>query len=431
MKGPFEKELKNKLLIKTVGNQSEEMVLLRAFKYFDLSNTNLCDKENFIKTVMKIGITGFTEKNIGSIFEIYDTEKTGKINYKDFIGNLYNNPSLMDNPEKLKPRKKKQDYPYAPSESSQWEKEPKKKIEENKLKKELNTDEIIEIIRDNIKSKGIRCLIALENNFRSLDEDNSQTIDFSSFKKTSIDFKFDLSEESLQNLFFFFDKEEKGRIDYDEFIRIIRGQMSNSRRELIEKIFESLGPDKEGIVNMDKLSEYFNPEAHPDVLKGLKKPEEVYNEFMETFEGNHNYLNGDEAQFGKVDIDEFCDYYDSISMMVEKDKDFEKMVTGVWGIVEDQGNEEDKVQSQNEENIENKKLRGKKIIKSEEKEENEEKVEEKEIEKEKEEEQKEELNDAFNSFRNYLKDQGPMTVLSLARQFKIIDENGNKTIDFS
>ena len=59
MKGPFEKELKNKLLIKTVGNQSEEMVLLRAFKYFDLSNTNLCDKENFIRTVMKIGITNF------------------------------------------------------------------------------------------------------------------------------------------------------------------------------------------------------------------------------------------------------------------------------------------------------------------------------------------------------------------------------------
>ena len=429
MKGPFEKELKNKLLIKTVGNQSEEMVLLRAFKYFDLSNTNLCDKENFIRTVMKIGITGFTEKNLGSIFDIYDTEKEGKINYKDFIGNLYNNPSLMDNPEKLKPHKKKQDYPYAPSESSNREKEPKREnIEENKFKKELTTDELIEIIRENIKSKGIRCLIALENNFRSLDEDNSQTIDFSSFKKTCIDFKFDLSEESIQNLFFFFDKEEKGRIDYDEFIRIIRGQMSNSRRELIEKIFESFEPDKEGIVHMDKLSEYFNPEAHPDVLKGLKKPEEVYNEFMETFEGNHNYLNGDEAQFGKVDIDEFCDYYDSISMMIEKDRDFNKMVTGVWGIAGEQ--EEGEIEkSQNEE--ENKKLRGKKIIKKENIDENKEKVNEKEAEEEKEEVQKEELNDSFNTFRNYLQAQGPMTVLSLARQFKIIDENGNKTIDFS
>ena len=32
IKNSFEKELKNKLLIEKVGNQSEEMVLLRAFK---------------------------------------------------------------------------------------------------------------------------------------------------------------------------------------------------------------------------------------------------------------------------------------------------------------------------------------------------------------------------------------------------------------
>ena len=427
MKTPFEKELKNKLLIKTIGNQSEEMILLRAFKYFDLSNTNLCDKQNFIKTVMKIGITGFTENNLSSIFDLYDTEKAGKINYKDFIGNLYNNPSIMDNPSKLNPHKKKQDYPYAPSESSHKEIEPVENYEEKKVKKEsATTDEIIELIRDNIKSKGIRCIIALENNFRALDEDNSQTIDFASFKKTSIDFKFGLNEESLQNLFFFFDKEEKGRIDYDEFIRIIRGQMSNSRKELIEKIFENLEPDKDGIVPLDKLSEYFNPEAHPDVLAGLRKPDDVYNEFMETFEGNHNYLNGDEAALGNVDIDEFCDYYDSISMMIKKDKDFEKVVTGVWGLVLDQGMAmEEKSQSQLEENKENnQKLKGKKIIKQVEKEES----EEKEIEKE---EDQKEINEAFNTFRNYLQAQGPMTVLSLARQFKIIDENGNKVIDFS
>ena len=433
MKTPFEKELKNKLLIKTIGNQSEEMILLRAFKYFDLSNTNFCDKQNFIKTVMKIGITGFTENNLSSIFESYDTENAGKINYKDFIGNLYNNPSIMDNPEKLKPRKKKQDYPYAPSESSHKDEQVEniqEKIQEKKTKKDsITTDDIIESIRDNIKSKGIRCIIALENNFRALDEDNSQTIDFASFKKTSIDFKFGLSEENLQNLFFFFDKEEKGRIDYDEFIRVIRGQMSNARKELVEKIFENLEPDKEGIVSLDKLSEIFNPEAHPDVLAGLRKPDDVYNEFMETFEGNHNYLNGDEAPLGNVDIDEFCDYYDSISMMIKKDKDFEKIVSSVWGLVLEQGAEE-KSQNQFEENKENKdeqKLKGKKIIKQIEKEESEDNLNENLKENINE---KDNLNEAFSTFRNYLQAQGPMTVLSLARQFKIIDENGNKVIDF-
>ena len=115
LKNSFEIELKNKLLMKTVGNQSEEMVLLKAFKYFDLSNTNLSDKETFLKAVMKIGITGFTEQNIISVFDCYDTNNTGKINYKDFIGILYNNPSIMDNPDKLKENPKKKEYPYAPS----------------------------------------------------------------------------------------------------------------------------------------------------------------------------------------------------------------------------------------------------------------------------------------------------------------------------
>jgi Ca2+-binding EF-hand superfamily protein len=106
-KNSFEKELKNKLLMKTVGNQSEEMVLLKAFKYFDLSNSNLCDRDTFLKAVMKIGITGFSEQNILSVFDFYDTDNTGKINYKDFIGILYNNPSIMDNPEKLNENPKK------------------------------------------------------------------------------------------------------------------------------------------------------------------------------------------------------------------------------------------------------------------------------------------------------------------------------------
>ena len=141
IRNSFEKELKNKLLMKTVRNQSEEMVLLRAFKYFDLSNTNLSDKQSFINAVMKIGITGFTEQNISQIFEIYDSEKVGKINYKDFIGILYNNPSIMDNPEKLKEMKtKKQDYPYAPT-PSQSRHEEQQKFENFNSRMQPNQEE--------------------------------------------------------------------------------------------------------------------------------------------------------------------------------------------------------------------------------------------------------------------------------------------------
>ena len=448
LKNSFEKELKNKLLMKTVGNQSEEMVLLKAFKYFDLSNTNLSDKQTFIKTVMKIGITGFTEQNISSIFDFYDSENIGKINYKDFIGMLYNNPSIMDNPEKLKQTQiKKQDYPYAPTPSQSRHEEQQKNqnfnsqqqgniprnqnldnIKRNSENKNISVDNIIETIRNKVKRRGIRCLISLENNFRALDDDNSQTIDFDAFEKTSEDFRFGISFDELQKLFTFFDKEGNGRIDYDEFIRIIRGQMSNSRKSLIEEIFSTFEPDQDGFVHIKKVTQLFNPENHPDVLTGKKSPEEVYQEFVDTFDGNHTYLNGDEASYGNVDIDEFCDYYDSISMMIEKDTDFENMVRGVWL---------DEVNNYNNQQEEKSRpLRGKKVIKqSDNPKENEydtQNIENNQYENisEKEDEKQKAVNEGFESFRKYLQQKDAKTVLTLARQFKILDENGNKTLDF-
>ena len=452
MKTSFEKELKNKLLMKTVGNQSEEIVLLKAFKYFDLSNSNTADKQTFVKTVMKIGITGFTEQNIAQVFDEYDTENTGKINYKDFIGILFNNPSLMENPEKLKQAQiKKQDYPYAPTPSrSRYEEGPKnqnynpqsqqdnmpRNQKRNLDNKNNSIDSIMDVIRNKVKMRGIRCLISLENNFRALDDDNSQTIDFDAFEKSAQDFRFGISFEELQKLFEFFDKEGKGRIDYDEFIRIIRGQMSNSRKKLVEEIFETFEPDQDGFIHINKVNQLFNPENHPDVLSGRRNPNEVYQEFVDTFEGNHNYLNGDEAPLGNVDIDEFCDYYDSISMMVDKDSEFENMVKGVWL---------DQVNFDNQQEEKSKPLRDKKVLKQRD---NQQPEEQNDYENNNErnynnrnndqynenindeDNKRKEVDEGFESFKKYLQQKDAKTVLTLARQFKIIDENGNKTIDF-
>ena len=444
MKTSFEKELKNKLLMKTVGNQSEEIVLLRAFKYFDLSNTNLSDKQTFVKAVMKIGITGFTEQNIASLFEQYDTEKVGKINYKDFIGILFNNPSIMENPEKLNEiHPKKQEYPYAPTPSqSQQEPEPKNRNynpnpqQENKYRNQnqnrnrnKSIDEIIDIIKNKIKMRGIRCLISLENNFRSLDDDNSQTINFDSFESSAQDFRFGITSEEVEKLFDYFDKERNGRIDYDEFIRRIRGQMSDSRKNIVEEIFNTLEPDQEGFVHINKVNQFFNPENHPDVLSGKRNPNEVYQEFVDTFEGNHNYLNGDEAQFGNVDIDEFCDYYDSVSMMIDSDSEFEDMLRGVW--LDEVNNNE------NQQEERSKPLRAKKVLKQGDDQEQQNPEDDygregqyDENRNDKEDEKRQAVNEGFESFKKYLQQKDAKTPLTLARQFKIIDENGNKTIDF-
>ena len=52
----FEKELKNKLQQKSSGITSEEQVLKKSFKYFDLNGNGIVEPDEFAKAIEKIGI---------------------------------------------------------------------------------------------------------------------------------------------------------------------------------------------------------------------------------------------------------------------------------------------------------------------------------------------------------------------------------------
>ena len=87
-KGKFINELKSKLNQKCYGNTSEETVLVRAFKYFDLQDTGFCSKEIFTKTMLKIGITSLSDIEIAELFEQFHPNQDGLLDYKEFVCNL-------------------------------------------------------------------------------------------------------------------------------------------------------------------------------------------------------------------------------------------------------------------------------------------------------------------------------------------------------
>ena len=103
MKQLFEKELKNKLSLKSSGHTTEETVLLKAFKYFDLDNSGRCSQKEFLKAITKIGITGFSEANLSDIFTLYDVDGSGELDYKEFVGGLFGNNSIIN--ERRTPKK--------------------------------------------------------------------------------------------------------------------------------------------------------------------------------------------------------------------------------------------------------------------------------------------------------------------------------------
>ena len=395
-KEKFIKELKNKLNQKCYGNTSEETVLIRAFKYFDLDNTGYSDIDTFLKTVKKIGITSLNDEEIYEIFSLFDTDKKGEIDYREFVSELFGNKSLS---------KKKKSAQIEMEESA-----PKSEIKSvMEVKKENlkanNPEEILNLMREKLNQRGVQGICSIARNFRIIDENNSQTIDFYEFKQVCNMYNFGLDDNQLKIIFTNFDIENTGEIDYDEFIRTIRGEMNEFRQSLVQKVFDKLDTKKTGEISFKELNNNYNVRNHPDVLSGKINEEEALKEFMDTFQETYNYLCGTETN-NIITIEEFMEYYENVSMTIDEDEYFEYLLNNTWDLGLD-------VKYKNE--IEQQNIK--------------ENVEEKNIE-----EPKEDFNakqeQALIKFINEIKNLGTTSLISLMRLFKLNDLNNTKELEF-
>ena len=395
-KEKFIKELKNKLNQKCYGNTSEETVLIRAFKYFDLDNTGYSDIDTFLKTVKKIGITSLNDEEIYEIFSLFDTDKKGEIDYREFVSELFGNKSLS---------KKKKSAQIEMEESA-----PKSEIKSvMEVKKENlkanNPEEILNLMREKLNQRGVQGICSIARNFRIIDENNSQTIDFYEFKQVCNMYNFGLDDNQLKIIFTNFDTENTGEIDYDEFIRTIRGEMNEFRQSLVQKVFDKFDTKKTGEISFKELNNNYNVRNHPDVLSGKINEEEALKEFMDTFQETYNYLCGTETN-NIITIEEFMEYYENVSMTIDEDEYFEYLLNNTWDLGLD-------VKYKNE--IEQQNIK--------------ENVEEKNIE-----EPKEDFNakqeQALIKFINEIKNLGTTSLISLMRLFKLNDLNNTKELEF-
>ena len=394
-KEKFIKELKNKLNQKCYGNTSEETVLVRAFKYFDLDNTGLSDAETFLKTVKKIGITSFEDDEIIEIFSLFDTNKQGVIDYRELVSDLFSNKSLS---------KKQKSAPIVKQELSQKNETKIENEEKNNLN--LNTpEEILNLMKEALNERGVQGICSIARNFRIIDENNSQTIDFDDFKQVCNMFNFGLDDKQLKIVFANFDSENTGEIDYDEFIRTLRGEMNEFRQNLVQNVFDKLDLKKSGEISFKELNNKYNAKNHPDVISGKISEEEALKEFIDTFQETYNYLCGTETN-NIVTIEEFLEYYENVSMTIDEDEYFEYLLNNVWNLGLD--------------------LKYKNEIKKQNIEEN--------VEEQVNEQMKEDLNakkeQALIKFIDEIKKLGTTSLISLMRLFKLNDINNTKDLEY-
>jgi len=163
----------------------------------------------------------------------------------------------------------------------------------------------------------------LQRRFNVLDRDGSKTLTLDEFKIAFQRCNLNFNDQEVSTLFYFFDNYEKNFIDYEEFLLGVRGPINHFRRELIEKAFQQIDINGEGVVSPEEIIDRFDPTQHPDVKNGLKKAQEIFRDFMRSFEV------GGEVE-GKITKNEFLNYYYNVSAAIDRDDYFEILLRNSW-----------------------------------------------------------------------------------------------------
>ena len=416
-KEKFIKELKNKLNQKAYGNTTEETVLVKNFKYFDLDNTGKSDLESFLKTINKIGVTSFDEEEIKQMFYLYDTENTGEIDYKELASELFSNKSLskkQNKPENENSAQKSEEKPQNVNEQPNL-KEVQGNATKNEFLKENSVEGILNIIREKLCQRGVQGICSIARNFRIVDENNTQTIDFNEFKKACKTFNFGLDDNQMRIAFVAFDRDNNGEIDYDEFIRSIRGEMNEFRQKLVQQAFDTLDVNKNGEISFEEIKNKYNAKAHPDVISGKKTEDEKLKEFMDTFQETYNYLCGTETD-NVITIEEFLEYYENVSMIIDDDAYFEVLLNNAWKLGLNT--------NYNEKGWSNKDENEKKLSEN-----YQEKFGDKRPGYNEEEAEKEKNEINLMKFINEIRNLGTTSLINLLKLFKLNDENNSRELD--
>ena len=299
----FENELRQKLSQKSTAHISDETVLLKAFKYFDLDNSESVDLDEWRKALEKIGVVMPSPQVTEELFRYYDTDRSGALDYKEFSAIITGTSDQAKSPQKNVSLSVRQEGEAA-----------------------------IQKLRDRLSARGGRGIIGLARQFKIMDDDNSKELDLQEFTKAIRDFRVEVTGNDLQNIFKYIDRNRSGAIDYDEFLRAVMGPMNGFRKALVAQAFNKLDADGSGILDINDVKRFYNAKGHPDVRSGKKTEEDVLGEFLETFEMHHNLDGG--VNDRRVTREEFDEYYTNISSSVDNDQYFELMMNNAWKLTE-------------------------------------------------------------------------------------------------
>ena len=96
-----------------------------------------------------------------------------------------------------------------------------------------------------------------------------------------------MSPSEFERIFKYFDKNNDGKISFDEFLRGVRGDLNDFRRKLVGQAYAKLDVTGDGVVNLDDLAALYDVSFHPKFKSGEMSKTDILTEFMQQWETVH------------------------------------------------------------------------------------------------------------------------------------------------
>ena len=92
----------------------------------------------------------------------------------------------------------------------------------------------------------------------------------------------------------------------------------------------------------------FNYKNHPEVLNGKYSANEVYSDFLDFLETFREYNDNLKGGYSfNMSFEEFLEFYNEISMSIEDDDYFEKMLINCWDLTEESSENQNQISQEN------------------------------------------------------------------------------------
>ena len=356
LKNIFESEIKRRLAERARSPAGELRILLNGFKFYDYNNSGKVNQIEFIKGILRTGLSGFNDSDLRSLFSCYDPNNSGFVDYKNFCNYLYGKESLIpfsnsqnetnisENINSNSPLMEKQKTSINQNNNINNEINQNNQEQQNlnqiqqippeKTQVQENMDpsqtkdylkNLIISLKDQIHTNNgltyYNFLLELKKN-----SDENQNVSKENFVSLFKNLGLNISQNDAINLFNLLDISGTGKLTFDDIINLIVDPMNEHRKLSVINKFSKIDIEKQGQVKVSLLKEKYNAKGHPDVLIGKISEEEIYKQFCETLDIYCNIRNINDY----INFNQFADYYNGISSSILDENYFQEILNGVW-----------------------------------------------------------------------------------------------------